>query len=172
MLQVRPTQQSAVVVQAAPAATQVGPLGGGCRQRSTPCASGTHGTDPQHSAAKVQRSPALMQQLGSLPLYPVGHSLVEPPKQRGIPSVSSLQHCHGGDWQSQQSSRAFPAHVLGMFLGPQTLPRGWQPVGLRHVPTGGVTPLAIVQVTLPAPEPPEPAEPQQSPSFWHRLLVT
>jgi hypothetical protein len=123
MLQVWPVQQSPVVVQAPPAGTQVvPPSGGGRRQRSTPWPSGTQGAPPQHSEENLHWSPPAMQH-GALPVYPFGHVGVEPPKQRGIPSESALQHCHFGGWQSQQSSRALP-HWLVPFLIPHSPPRG------------------------------------------------
>jgi hypothetical protein len=50
MLHVRPVQQSPVLVQAPPLATQVV-----VPQRSTPWASGTHAAPSQHSLEKVQR---------------------------------------------------------------------------------------------------------------------
>jgi hypothetical protein len=64
MLQVRPGQQSPVVVQAPALATQAVPLGGLARQRRTPLASGTQGVPPQHSEENWQRSPAATQQGG------------------------------------------------------------------------------------------------------------
>jgi hypothetical protein len=64
MLQVRPAQQSPVVVQAPALCTQAVPVGGLARQRRTPMASGTQGVPSQHSEANWQRSPAAMQQGG------------------------------------------------------------------------------------------------------------
>ena len=57
-MQIRPVQQSAVALHAAPWATQAEP------QRSTPEASGTQGAPLQHSDEKVHWSPAAMQQPG------------------------------------------------------------------------------------------------------------
>ena len=104
-------------------------------------------------------------QHGGCPVYPVGHICVEPPKQRGTPDWSSLQHCHLGGMQSQQSSRAFPPHTASPILGPHTAPRGLQPCGFAHTPAGGFAPWIGLHVT---PMPP----PQQSPFFWHRFPTT
>ena len=62
-----------------------------------------------------------------------------------------MQHCHGGDWQSQQSSRALVQARDVLFFRPQMPPCGLQPRGLRHTPSAGDTLLASWQVTLPAP---------------------
>jgi hypothetical protein len=80
-LHVPPAQQSPVEVQAPPDFTQVGPVGDGGRQRSTPLASGTQGVPPQHSAENVHWAPPAMQQ-GATPVYPVGHAPGLPP---GVP---------------------------------------------------------------------------------------
>jgi hypothetical protein len=85
---------------------------------------------------------------------------------------SGLQQLNFGGGQSQQSSRALPPHRLEPSLRPQMLPRGWQPVGLRQVPSGGETALSIVQVTLPAPSVDAVGSPpQQSAFFWQRSFV-
>ena len=84
-----------------------------------------------------------------------------------------MQHCHGGDWQSQQSSRALVQARDVLFFRPQMPPCGLQPRGLRHTPSAGDTLLASWQVTLPAPgRPLVGSPPQQSLSLLHRLLVT
>ena len=84
-----------------------------------------------------------------------------------------MQHCHGGDWQSQQSSRALVHARDVLFFRPQMPPCGLQPRGLRHTPSAGDTLLASWQVTLPAPgRPLVGSPPQQSLSLLHRLLVT
>jgi hypothetical protein len=74
--QVPPGQQSALTVQPPALGTQAGSPGGGMKQRSTPCASGVHGTSLQQSSAEAQVSPASR------------HSAPRP-LQRGTPSVSS-----------------------------------------------------------------------------------
>lgn len=56
-----PLQQSALLVQVPVVGTHAPP------QRSTPCASGTHGARPQHWSRNWQTSPCGMQQFGSLP---------------------------------------------------------------------------------------------------------
>ena len=90
-----------------------------------------------------------------------------------MPIESGLQHCHGGDWQSQQSSRALVQARDVLFFRPQMPPCGLQPRGLRHTPSAGDTLLASWQVTLPAPgRPLVGSPPQQSLSLLHRLLVT
>ncbi len=62
------------------------------RQRNVPLESGTQGARPQHSAAVLHVSPALRQQLGSVPLKtpvpPSAPPQVPEPRQRGRPSVS------------------------------------------------------------------------------------
>jgi len=59
--QVVPAQQSPVVVQIPPAATQVGPVGDLGWQRSTPLESGKQGVPAQHSEEKAHCWPVAMQ---------------------------------------------------------------------------------------------------------------
>ena len=92
-----------------------------------------------------------------------------PPKQRGTPSESGLQHFHLGSMQSQQSSRALP-HWFVLFFGPHKPPRGWQPLGLEQAPTGGLVAGSMLQVTF-MPPMGATSPPQQSPDFWQRSLV-
>jgi hypothetical protein len=56
-----PLQQSALLVQVPVVGMHEPP------QRSTPCASGTHGASPQHWSRNWQTSPCGMQQFASLP---------------------------------------------------------------------------------------------------------
>lgn len=96
-------------------------------QRSTPCASGVHGANPQHWSRNWQTSPWAMQQFGSVALQPVGHVWSQPfapqccggpPKQRMMPFASALQTSF---LPSQQFWEAFTS-----VLAPQMLPGGLQ----------------------------------------------
>lgn len=90
--------------------------------------------------------------------------MVEPPKQRGTPALSSLQQLYLGGMQSQQSSRALVPHACGGWM-PHTSPSGSQvppPDGVVQKPTGGLVPATIWHVTRPSPGSIEPAAPQQS----------
>src|SRR5687767_6295502 len=69
-----------------------------------------------------------MQQFGSVPSYPVGQSaghtsFGQPPKQRGMPALSSLQTSF---LPSQQFCDALMLPPLGSTGAPQMLPTGLQ----------------------------------------------
>lgn len=63
----------------------------GTVQRRMPEASGTQGAKLQHWSRNWQIWPSAMQQFGSEPVQPFGHTVVAPPKQRQIWFESSLQ---------------------------------------------------------------------------------
>jgi hypothetical protein len=86
--------------------------------------------------------------------------------QRGTPTLSCRQVSIVSQLPAQQSHDALQLIVFSL----QTSPSGLQPMGFRHTPNPpGVE---MLQVTLPAPAPPIPAEPQQSLSFVQRSPTT
>jgi hypothetical protein len=112
---------------------------------------GTQGSPPQQSALDTQDCPVATHVA---------------PVQRGTPMMSGLHVSMVWQLPEQQSHDAL--HDLVESL--QTSPFGLHPVGLRQTPSG--LPAAITQVTLPAPGPGSPADPQQSESVVHTSPTT
>jgi hypothetical protein len=89
--------------------------------------------------------------------------------QRGTPTLSCLQVSIVSQLPAQQSHDALQLIVLSL----QTSPSGLQLIGLRQTPRPPIPPSPEkVQVTLPDPAPPMPAEPQQSLSCVQRSPTT
>lgn len=99
---------------------------------------GRHGAPPQHWSLNWQALPVAMQQ-GATPVYPVRHEPLLPPKQRGIPELSSLQTSF---IPSQQFCEAFTLPPSRSTGAPQMLPRPLHamPLSQRLVPGSQVTP--------------------------------
>src|SRR5215468_1090525 len=101
-------------------------------QTSLPPGPGTHGAPPQHWSLNWHSLPGAMQQ-GASPVYPVGHAVDAPPKQRGMPETSSLQTSLPGPTcppfetcPLQQSMGALVLPPSGSTGAPQMLPTGLQ----------------------------------------------
>jgi hypothetical protein len=107
--------------------------------------------------------------VGSLPVVaPWGTVGSSRRSSAGCPASRPCSSCHLGGWQSQQSSRALP-HWLPPSLSPHRPPRGWQPLGLAQVPTGGLVAGSMLQVTL-VPPVGGTSPPQQSPGLLAQIV--
>jgi hypothetical protein len=157
MMHGSPGQQSAVVVQAPPAPTQMGPhTSGGTPASGAHDGLGTHGK-PQQSALVAQACPAR-----------------DPPSvqgspfsvQRGIPRMSCWQT--SGFWLTLPAQQLFSAlHDITFSL--QMAPAGLQAIPLSQRPTGS---LAFDLLQWPVPVwPLMPSKPQQSESPAHTSPV-
>ena len=80
-------------------------------------------------------------------MYPFGHWVVPPPKQRGMPLESSLQTAL---WPSQQSWGAAMDPPSGRIAAPHSSPSDWQPEPLLQRPgVPGGEPLGATHTTDP-----------------------
>ncbi|HKB47971.1 MAG TPA: hypothetical protein VKC57_09760, partial [Ktedonobacterales bacterium] len=146
-----PGQQSALLVQPPHAGTQVVlPQTNRGVPASPGFGLGMHGKWLQQLALDAHPAPAGAQVAGA---------------QRGTPTLSCL---HVSWWQLPEQQSHDALQLIDASL--HTSPSGLQLIGLRQMPR----PLGVEmeQVTLPAPAPPMPAEPQQSLSCVQRSPTT
>jgi len=137
--QLVPAQHSLELVQVDPTGVQLATV-----QYSFPFGPGTHGAPPQHWSLNWHSCPVAMQQ-PACPVYPVGHWADAPPKQRGMPELSSLQTSLPALKSLQQFCEALMLPPSGRTGAPQMFPVGLQLWPLSQRPPAQVTvPLGLV----------------------------
>jgi len=121
-------------------------------QRRTPVLSGRQGAPLQHSDEKR----ALLaggDAAARLAVVAFGQVVVEPPKQRGTPALSSLQQLYLGRHAVAANLARVRAARLRRLVPQDVAFRiaDAPPDGIEQKPTGGLTPETITQVTRPWP---------------------